>query len=283
MVKMDIYKTQFAEKFFPKLILRDILANINDKITYPDPQVLSMNEYWLNLFFYNENNDQYIFKYSSYNNSLSDIEKMLDIIHGLNVSTSIQEDIKLAILLDKYAPLNIFEKFINEKKINKDIINDDIYELYEEELIMKYVNPSRWEEANIVNPLIFSPNDIYVRVHWDNDKRYGYSELDAYINYRTIGQYLKEEYYNEYDYNELTKRPTQDEIMQYDYIVHDTLEDFIKDMGNHVISKNLLTDEGIEILEEYIPDYREKYLDGDDREEYYLSDYEEYYEEEDDQ
>lgn len=162
---MEIYKTDLAKKFFVEVILRDGDFVNNDQIVYLDPRQLSYNEYWLRVLFpekygYGTDDRDIVFTYFSSIESLPTINKMFDIIHGLNVQTSIEEDFKIAKLLYNYAGEDVLDRFLQENGIKREFLFDDTHDMDIPTLARNYIDIAFWDALKIEYPFYRYSNDI---------------------------------------------------------------------------------------------------------------------------
>lgn len=268
---MDIYKTELAVKLFPGIIIRDINGIDVDFVVYPDPRELCYNEFWIK--FYDPESiglskeSILIFSYDSSINKASDIDKMFDIIHGKCVQTTLDEDIRLAILLYNYAGKDRYLAFVSNKGIDETIAIEDISEMNNEEIIMTYVlDTVRWREIGLSDDYKAHPKDkydVYVKEHHQND----YPVLTMYLNRRIVMPYLNDEFFNHFGLQENDVKLTTDIIENNKYpeqiYIIRNLEDLIlkyklfrrkpyyyifDNIPEEKFIEEFITDEGKEIL-----------------------------------
>lgn len=111
---------------------------------------------------------------------------MIDIIHEINVETTIEEDIRLSILLHTYASNDIYKQFVHDKKIDEYIVRNDLDNMTFDEIVAIF-SPKRFDINKLKNPLDGSTEyDKYVWL-WNNLN-------SIYINSRTVFPYIKENF-----------------------------------------------------------------------------------------
>lgn len=227
-----------------EVIIRDISCIIDDYRIIVNKNKLSKYEFWnllLNPSRYGfKHEDNIIFPYDSNINSLSDIQLLIDVLHDISIISKVDQDIRIAILLNTYANKELYMKFCDEKLLSKQIFMEDLSYLSIRAIIMKYSYPSRWIEANIIEPFIDDIRDKYVRLYKSEMIHTDVYGLEIYVNERTLYPYISQKFLDLFCTKTLNTYPKENFFFKenfyyisdgygfYQTVIFNNIESFVK-------------------------------------------------------
>lgn len=158
---MNLYRLQ-ETKFLTPLVLRNKDTR-EESIRYVDPVFLCFNKSWTKIFFPQQEIDSFIFEYKG---DISLIIRMLDILHGETVDTTLQEDIELAFLLREHGEHSTYKYWLSQTKISLEEDTQRPTQKNYADWVKEHVHVSRWLEAGIKLPC-FQNNIIITSRYFD--------------------------------------------------------------------------------------------------------------------